>query len=38
VPLKRLGEPSEVAQTAVFIVENDFFTGRTIYIDGGMRI
>ncbi|MEI8297038.1 MAG: SDR family oxidoreductase [Pseudomonadota bacterium] len=38
VPLKRLGEPSEVAQTAVFIVENDFFTGRTIYIDGGMRL
>jgi 3-oxoacyl-[acyl-carrier protein] reductase len=38
VPLKRLGEPAEVAQTALFIVENDFFTGRTIYIDGGMRI
>jgi 3-oxoacyl-[acyl-carrier protein] reductase len=38
VPLKRLGEPSEVAHTAVFIVENDFFTGRTIYVDGGMRL
>jgi len=38
VPLKRLGEPAEIAQTAVFIVENDFFTGRTIYVDGGMRI
>jgi len=38
VPLKRLGEPAEVAKTAVFIVENDFFTGRTIYIDGGMRL
>jgi 3-oxoacyl-[acyl-carrier protein] reductase len=38
VPLKRLGEPSEIARTAVFIVENDFFTGRTIYIDGGMRL
>jgi 3-oxoacyl-[acyl-carrier protein] reductase len=38
VPLKRLGEPSEIAQTAVFIVENDFFTGRTIYVDGGLRL
>jgi 3-oxoacyl-[acyl-carrier protein] reductase len=37
VPLKRLGEPSEIAQTAVFIVENDFFTGRTIQVDGGLR-
>jgi 3-oxoacyl-[acyl-carrier protein] reductase len=38
VPLKRLGEPNEIAQTATFIVENDFFTGRTIYVDGGLRI
>ena len=38
VPLKRLGNPSEVAATAAFIVENDFFTGRTIAIDGGLRI
>ncbi|MFO0335606.1 MAG: SDR family oxidoreductase [Pseudomonadota bacterium] len=38
VPLKRLGEPTEIAQTAIFIVENDFFTGRTIAIDGGLRI
>jgi 3-oxoacyl-[acyl-carrier protein] reductase len=38
VPLKRLGEPAEIAQTATFIVENDFFTGRTIYVDGGLRI
>ena len=38
VPLKRLGEPAEIAQTAIFIVENDFFTGRTIAVDGGLRI
>ncbi|MEI6458951.1 MAG: SDR family oxidoreductase [Pseudomonadota bacterium] len=38
VPLKRLGLPEEIAQTALFIVENDFFTGRTIQIDGGLRI
>ena len=38
VPLKRLGEPREIAQTAAFIVENDFFPGRTIAVDGGLRI
>ena len=38
VPLKRLGEPREIALTAVFIVENDFFTGRTIAVDGGLRL
>jgi 3-oxoacyl-[acyl-carrier protein] reductase len=38
VPLKRLGQPEEIAKTAVFIVENDFFTGRTICVDGGLRI
>lgn len=38
VPLRRLGEPSEIAQAAVFIVENDFFTGRCIDLDGGLRL
>ncbi len=38
IPLKRLGQPDEIARTAIFIVENDFFTGRTIYVDGGMRL
>jgi 3-oxoacyl-[acyl-carrier protein] reductase len=38
VPLKRLGQPDEIAQTAIFMVENDFFTGRTIYVDGGLRM
>ncbi len=37
VPLKRLGEPAEIAHTALYIAENDFFTGRMIYCDGGMR-
>ena len=27
VPLKRLGQPEEIAHTALFIVENDFFHG-----------
>jgi len=38
VPLRRLGEAGEIAHAAIFIVENDFFTGRCIDVDGGMRI
>ncbi len=38
VPLDRLGEPTEIAKTALFIFENDYLSGRTIYIDGGFRL
>ncbi len=38
VPLKRLGRPEEIAHAAQFIIENDFFTGRCIDIDGGLRL
>ena len=38
VPLRRLGEPEEIADAAAFIVGNDFFTGRCIDLDGGGRI
>jgi 3-oxoacyl-[acyl-carrier protein] reductase len=38
VPLRRLGDVAEIAATAVFIVENDFLTGRCIDVDGGMRL
>ena len=36
VPLRRLGEASEIANTAIFIAENDFFTGRCIDVGGGV--
>jgi 3-oxoacyl-[acyl-carrier protein] reductase len=38
IPLKRLGEPEEIAKTALFIFENDYLSGRTIYVDGGFRL
>ncbi len=38
VPLRRLGEPAEIAATAVFIAENDFVTGRVLEVDGGLRL
>lgn len=38
VPLDRLGQPEEIAKTALFIFENDYLSGRTIYVDGGFRL
>jgi 3-oxoacyl-[acyl-carrier protein] reductase len=38
VPLKRLGEATEIAHAVRFIFENDFFTGRCIDLDGGLRL
>src|SRR3984885_834070 len=38
VPLKRLGLPEEIAHAVLFIFENDFFTGRCLEIDGGLRL
>jgi 3-oxoacyl-[acyl-carrier protein] reductase len=38
VPLRRLAEPSEVADAACFILENDYFTGRVLELDGGTRV
>ncbi len=38
VPLRRLGEVEEMAHTLQYIIENDFFTGRIIEMDGGLRI
>ena len=38
VPVKRLGEPWEIASTVRFIIENDFVNGRILEIDGGLRI
>jgi 3-oxoacyl-[acyl-carrier protein] reductase len=38
VPLKRLGQPEEIAHAVRFIFENDFFTGRCLDVDGGLRL
>ncbi|MDH5628828.1 MAG: SDR family oxidoreductase [Gammaproteobacteria bacterium] len=38
VPLQRIGQPEEIAQTVDFIFANDYLTGRVIEIDGGARI
>jgi 3-oxoacyl-[acyl-carrier protein] reductase len=38
VPLRRMAEPAEMAHAAVFIAENDYFSGRVIEVDGGQRL
>ena len=38
VLLKRLGQPEEIALAVQFIFENDFFTGRCLEVDGGLRL
>jgi len=38
IPLNRWGKPEEIAQAVQFIFENDFFTGRCLEIDGGLRL
>ena len=38
IPLKRTGEIDELSSAVQFILENDYFTGRTLELDGGMRM
>ena len=38
VPLKRLGDPLEIAKAVRFIFDNDYFSGRCIDVDGGLRL
>lgn len=38
VPLRRMAEPAEIAHAAVFICENDYYSGRVLELDGGQRI
>ncbi|MDR5885418.1 SDR family oxidoreductase [Vreelandella janggokensis] len=38
VPLRRLGEADNIAQSVAFILDNDYFSGRIIECDGGLRL
>lgn len=38
IPMKRIGNPEEVAQVAVFLAEQEYLTGQVIAIDGGMTM
>ncbi len=36
VPMKRLGEPSEVAQAVLYLIQADYVTGQAIAVNGGL--
>ncbi|MBL4828903.1 MAG: SDR family oxidoreductase [Aliivibrio sp.] len=38
VPVGRMGQTSEIAHAAKYILENDYFTGRVLEVDGGLRM
>ena len=38
IPLRRMGEPDEIADAVEFIFRNDYLTGRLLEIDGGLRL
>jgi len=38
IPLRRVGDPDEVAHAIQFIFENDYISGRCLDIDGALRL
>ena len=38
IPLKRMGTPEEIGHTCQYIFENDYFSGRVVEMDGGLRL
>jgi pteridine reductase len=38
VPLKKYGSVSDIVETVVFLLKNDFITGQVIYVDGGNHL
>ena len=38
VPAGRVGEAAEIAHSVQYLIENDFFNGRVLELDGGLRL
>ncbi len=38
IPLKRMGTPREIAQTVLFLLQNNYITGQIISVDGGRSL
>lgn len=38
IPAGRMGTPDEIARTVEFILQNDYFNGRVLELDGGLRL
>ena len=37
-PMRRLGQPDDIAKTALFVADSDFMTGQVITVDGGFSL
>ncbi|SDS63093.1 3-oxoacyl-[acyl-carrier protein] reductase [Halopseudomonas litoralis] len=38
IPLRRMGMPEEIAHSAAYLFENDYYSGRILELDGGLRL
>jgi pteridine reductase len=38
VPLKRYGDPNDVADAVIYLLKSDFLTGQIINVDGGLNL
>ncbi|MFG6177736.1 SDR family oxidoreductase [Halomonas sp. THAF12] len=38
IPLGHMGQPDDIAESVAFIFANDYFTGRVVECDGGLRV
>jgi len=38
IPARRFGQADEIAGASLFIVQNDYFNGRVLEVDGGLRL
>jgi 3-oxoacyl-[acyl-carrier protein] reductase len=38
IPARRFARPEEIARAALFILQDDYYTGRILEVDGGLRL
>jgi 3-oxoacyl-[acyl-carrier protein] reductase len=38
IPASRMGTPEEIAHAAIFLLENEYMSGRIVEVDGALRI
>jgi 3-oxoacyl-[acyl-carrier protein] reductase len=38
IPVRRFAKPDEIARAALFILQNDYYDGRILEVDGGLRL
>ena len=38
IPLGRMGTPAEVAQAVLMVIGNEYMTGQTLHVNGGMAM